>query len=522
MSVALLRIPANDTDQTVTWEPENDCIPLRDGRAVDVSGHTWTVHTPANRFDIQWKGLNLPQGNLYNAARRWIAHLLRTQAASVGAAGFRQASHLFATPAFIKAAETGEDVPYLAFSQAQTALGREQRWQLHYARLFYRWCVSQRFPQFSPEVARKLDDVVIGGNRKGEAVRSADPDKGPLDAMEVATLALALRAARLQGTMPLEEQAAAWLALAFGANAEQYAMMREEDIEPQHVADQLVTTLINVPRHKKGHEKARAAFQTRKANRFIGKLLLDLVKQNREPHPTEDGTARPLFRRSEPLNRGKGLEEWAWHLDSKAFTRLLQRAIKRLRVQSRSGSLLQISTRRLRYSMASRMVQEGASKYAVAAALDHTDLQNVDTYFDVHSGILDHIDRAVALVLGARAYGFATLVEKEDDAVNGDNPASRRFFGDRKKDIFEPIGTCGHNFLCNVGAPYACYVCPKFQAWMDGPHDLVLDALIESRTRREELGLDPRIIAVEDELIVHVASIINRIGEMRQQLEMAA
>lgn len=523
MSVAIRQLPATDVTTTVTWSPEGGRIAIRDGREIDVLGSQWVVHTPTMRHVVDWGDLHVTEGDVLNAIRRWVAHLLRTQSPTVSSGGFRQASSLFSTPAFRQAAARGEIIPYLAFSQAQAVLGPEQRWQLHYARHFYRWCVDQRFPQFSADVARKLDDVVIGGNRKGDAVRSADPDQGPLDAMEVATLALALRAARVQGGMPLDEQAAAWLALAFGANAGQYAMMREEDIAPQWVGEQLATTLVSVPRHKKKHVEARAEFQTRKANRFIGRLLIELVEQNNLLHPpTDDGIARPLFRRDSPLDRGPELGEWAWHLGSKAFTTLLQRAIKRLRVLSRSGSLLKISTRRLRYSMASRMVQEGASKYAVAAALDHSDLQNVDTYFDVHSGILDHIDRAVALVLGARAHGFATLVEKEDDAINGDKPSSRRFFGDREKDIFEPIGTCGHNFLCNVGAPYGCYVCPKFQAWMDGPHDLVLDALIESRTRREELGLDPRIIAIEDELIVHVAGIINRIGEMRAELALAA
>jgi integrase len=407
----------------------------------------------------------------------------------------------------------------LAFSQAQTALGSSQRWQLHYERDFYRWCRDQQFPYFSADVALRLDGLVIGGNPKGEAVRSADPDEGPLDAMEVASLALALRAARIENSMPLTEQAAVWLALAFGANASQYALMREEDVDPQYLNGLLVATLVHVPRHKKGHVQPRTDFRTRKANRFVGRLLLDLIKSNEEEHPTyaSDG-GRPLFWRSEPLVRGDDLHEWVWHLTANEFTLLLQKAVKRLRVLSRTGKLLHISPRRLRYSMASRMVQEGASKYAVAAALDHTDLQHVDTYFDVASNIVDHLDRVLALELGARAQSFVKLVEKEGDAVNGDKATSRRYYADREKELFEPIGTCSHSFLCNVSAPYGCYACPKFQAWMDGPHELVLDALIESRNRREQLGLDLRIVAIEDELIIQVADVIRRIAARRGEV----
>lgn len=507
-----------DAPTLVSWSPVNGKIPIRDGRKIDATGERWVVRTPTATHVIDWTKLQVIEGDHRNAIRRWVAHLLRTRNPTVARGGFAQALTLFNSPAFLAAAVQREIVPYLAFSQAQTQLRSDQRWQLHYARDFYRWCKDQQFPYFSRDVVVRLDGLVIGGNPKGEAVRSADPDKGPLNAMEVASLALALRAARLENSMPLNEQAAVWLALAFGANASQFAMMRESDVEPQYLDGQLVTTLVHVPRHKKRHVQPRSELRTRKANRFVGQLLLDLIRSNEEEHPQQISiSARPLFWRKEPLSRGGGLEEWDWHLTAEEFTKLLKRAIKRLRVRSRSGTPLHASPRRLRYSMASRMVQEGASKYAVAAALDHTDLQNVDTYFDVASDIVDHLDRAMALELGARAQAFAKLVRREEDAVNGNRPTSRRYYADRKKDILEPIGTCGHNFLCNVAAPYACYACPKFQAWMDGPHDLVLDALVESRNRREQLGLDLRIVAIEDELIAQVAEVIRRIASKRAE-----
>lgn len=506
-----------DLTESIAWSPAGDQIPLRDGRNIDVSGQEWIIHTARSRIAILWRHLLVPTGDLQNSILRWVAHNLRTKSPDAAAAGFSQALPFFNSPAFLGAAYAPDTVPYLAFSEAQAGLAAHQRWQLHYARDYYRWCVAQRFPFFDPDVARKLDGIVIGGNTKGAAVRSADPEKGPLDAMEVASLALALRAARIEGTMPLDEQAAIWLCLAFGANASQFAMMREEDIDPQLVDGQLATTLVHVPRHKKMHVGPRTEFQTRKANRFVGRVLQDLVAQNNDLRkPNDAGIARPLFWRNDPLDRGDELDHWMWHLQAKEFTSLVQRAVKRLRVLSRIGSPLRISTRRLRYSLASRMVQEGASKWAVAVALDHTDLQNVDTYFDVDDGVVEHINAAMAMELGVRAQAFAKLVEREDQAVNGDTKASRRYFGDRGRDVFEPIGTCGHNHICNVVAPLGCYVCPKFQAWMDAPHDLVLDHLIEQRTRREQLGLDERMVGLEDELIAAVAGVITRISGLRQ------
>ncbi|MCL6250390.1 hypothetical protein M3P36_04915 [Altererythrobacter sp. KTW20L] len=502
----------------ITWPSDSHIITLRDGRMLEVSVNRWVIPTPTETFAIDWTRLAFGEGPHLNSIRRWVAHNLRHKSVTVAAKGYWNCLTLFNTPAFIAATQDKAEIPYLAFSQAIQQLESKNRWQMAHARDYYTWCHSQQFPFFTDDVVRKLDALVIGGNAKGEAVRSADPDKGPLDAMEVAAITSALRAARVDGSMPINEQAALWLCLGFGANASQYAVMREEDVVPEMINGQIVTTLVSVPRHKKRHVNPRTEFQVRKANRFVGRVLRDLIHENERQHPCRDSNeARPLFRRNEARKVEKGLEEWEWHLRAAEFTKLVKRAIKRLRVLSRSGDPLKINTRRLRYSLATRMVEAGASKWALAAALDHTDLQNVDVYFDIDSGIVEQLDAAMAMVLGERAQRFASIVEKEEDAVNGERAGSRRYYADPDKKLFEPIGTCGHTSFCNVNAPYACYLCPKFQAWIDGPHDLVLDALIDNRTRREEMGLDPKMVAVEDELIAHVAEIITGIAAMKEE-----
>lgn len=499
-----------------------ETVALRDGRVLRLGSERWVIPTPTETATIDWTQLMINDGPHLNSIRRWVVFNLRHKSIIGTAKGFLYATALFNSPAFISAAENQIPIPYLAFSQALSSLDAKNRWRLHYARDYYIWCYRQQFPHFLSDVVRKLKSIVIGGNTKGEAVRSADPNQGPLDAMEVAAITTALRAARLEGTMPVDEQAALWLCLAFGANASQYAMMREEDIAPEILNGQVVTTLVSVPRHKKRYVLARTEFKVRKANRFVGRVLEDLLDANEQVCPkSSSNDTRPVFRRSVPRMEQPGLEEWRWHLEAAEFTKLVKRAVKRLRVQSRTGDPLRINTRRFRYSLATRMVEAGASKWALAAALDHSNLYSVGVYFDVDSGIVKHLDAAMAMVLAERAQRFATIVESEAGAVNGDRAGSRRYYGDREKNIHAPIGTCGHTSFCNINAPYACYLCPKFQAWMDGPHELVLDALIENRAKREEMGLDPKIISIEDELIASVADVISRIAALREEKETA-
>jgi integrase len=515
--VKMLINPDPDEDE-ISWEPEDRKIFLRDGRFIYDDSNRWTIPTPTEVFHIDWTRLAIGEGPHLNSIKHWVAHNLRNKSVSVAAKGFWFACALFNAPAFIEAAKNLTEIPYLAFSQAMSSLDGKNRWQLHAARDYYTWCESQQFPYFSEEVVARLQEVVIGGNAKGEAVRSADPNEGPLTALEVAEVTAALRAAYLNKTMPIQEQAAVWLALAFGANSSQYAMMREEDIVPEYIDGHLATTLVSVPRHKKGHIHHRSEFKVRKANRFVGRVLRDLVEENEKSYSKgRSNEPRPLFRRKRVRGYEAGLEEWAWHLRAPEFTKLLQNALSYLEAYGRDGSLLKLNTRRLRYTFASRMVGSGASPYAVAAALDHSDLQNVGVYFDIKSDIVEHLDKAMAMVLAERAQRFAQIVESEADAINGDKVGSRRYYSNREKRQHYGIGTCGHTSFCNVVAPYACYLCPKFQAWMDGPHELVLDHLIESRNQREQMNLDPKIISIEDQLIVHVAEVISRIAEMKEK-----
>lgn len=367
-------------------------------------------------------------------------------------------------------------------------------------------------------MANRVDDLVVGGNAKGQAVRSRDSDQGPLDAQEIAAITLALRAAREQEAIPLPEQAILWLALSTGSNASQYACLREGDLRVDKMGGQPLTWTIGVPRHKKGDVELRAQFRDRQLHAFVGSILQELIKENAASYPIDaaDAAARPLFRRRKPQYQADHpLAEWRWHMTYPEITALIKRAVRRLQIVSRTDEALRVSARRFRYSMATRLIASGASQFAVADALDHTDLQNVGVYFDVHSDIVEHIDRATAIALAPRAQAFARVVMREEDAERGDHKGSRKYFGSREKDVFEPIGTCGSHRFCNVVAPLACYTCVNFQAWMDGPHEIVLETLIEAREKRAELGLEPKMVAIEDHVITEVAGLILRIEAIR-------
>ena len=515
----------NSATERIVAEVSGDGLPSvvidRRGLPVDISGERWSLNEPTVKLSLDWAIHALTDRDLRTSFERYFAWLLKTQSPMSVSNAFKFVAVLTRTSAFRKADERSDEIPYLAFSEARASLSKEQQWQLHYSRQLYRWCAAQGYSHFSTAIADKLSDIVIGGNAKGQAVRSKDPNRGPLDAQEVSSLTSALRTARVRNSISLEEQAIAWLALTTGSNAGQYASLREEDLYEEKYGDHAIAYVLRVPRHKKGHIQHRAEFKERRLIPFVGQVIAELIAQNQTSYPAtdDDHAARPLFRaKTRAYGVDHPLAEWAWHSTRGQITNLLKLSVDRLGVLSRTGQPLRVSPRRFRYTLATRAIDNGASAYEVAEILDHTDLQNVGVYFDVHSDIVEHLDQAMALALAPRAQAFTKLVENEASAIRGNVSGSRVYHGDRERDIIEPVGTCGNHSFCNVSAaPLACYTCPMFQPWMDGPHDLVLESLLRRREKSVEQGLNQKVIAMNDHVIIEVADVIQRIANKRAE-----
>lgn len=208
------------------------------------------------------------------------------------------------------------------------------------------------------------------------------------------------------------------------------------------------------------------------------------------------------------------MHEFALGITSNEFTSLVSGATRKLGVISpRTGAPLHITCRRFRYTLATRLVREGASQRQVAELLDHSDLQSVQCYFDLKSDIVESLDKATTMTLAPVAQAFlGHLVRSEADANRGSNPSSR-IYAKRAGEV-APVGTCGSMSFCGLYAPIACYTCVKFQPWVEAPHEEVLEALLAERTRRQDQGLDARMVGINDDTILAVADVVGQIAAM--------
>lgn len=278
-----------------------------------------------------------------------------------------------------------------------------------------------------------------------------------------------------------------------------------------------------VPRIKKRGKVLRREFKERKLHRDIGRLIEQLIELNVsarstsiEWHKNGASSLKPLFQRKKQNAKwvDTDAEKYAWFFEPHEVSRILINAISKLNVPTALDpeTSIRATPRRLRYTFATRLVQEGASHQAVAEALDHSDLQHVMIYFNVRNDMVNFLDRAHPKLIAVAQTFAGTLISDESQAERGNDPKSRIFPPPATRSI-KPVGNCGSYAFCNEAAPIACYTCIYFRPWKDAPHHLVFDFLMDQRQRKIDANADIKNIQIHDVTIRAVAHVIELCGD---------
>lgn len=76
----------------------------------------------------------------------------------------------------------------------------------------------------------------------------------------------------------------------------------------------------------------------------------------------------------------------------------------------------------------------------------------------------------------------------------------------------DPVGACSAD-PCGVLACLGCYICPRFQAFTDGPHKRVEAVVLEQQERARAAGLTPEAIYKNAPILAGIRSVIRLIEE---------
>lgn len=364
-----------------------------------------------------------------------------------------------------------------------TKRNTRNEFQIWYLKDWYLWCSDIGIPYFDENYAEYLSSIMISGNTKGQAVLSMEENHGPLTELELSELvALVSKDPHLSYGKVLT-----FLFLTLGSNPRNLSLLKWVDFSVISEGNYKVY-LLNVPRIKK-RTKIREDFKTRELDGRIGRLLEEFKKVAHSENVFEG-------RHGEPLT-------------AMEIYNVFKQYISELIIGT-SLSSINLSPRRLRYTFATRLVMSGVSKERLAELLDHTDLQNVQVYYDLRHKIKSFLTEAENLKLSNLLGRFAGEI----------HPKSKKIIKDIKyfsSSASGELGSCGSNSDCELSAPYSCFVCKKFNAFEDSLswYKKVLKDLLQWKSQRaEEHDGNDRIASQMDPVISALKDLISRIEEM--------
>ena len=154
------------------------------GREVWARNSSWHLNHATRPVRLNWRRIGTMRPAVFTATQSFVAEVVKTYSATTARAYFEHLVYLSNFPSFLEGERSGGNIEFSVIMALRTALG-EAGYGVRLLRDWYSWCADQGHSGFCPETAFRLEEVAFGGNRKAVAVRTMDPEGGPLVDTEV-------------------------------------------------------------------------------------------------------------------------------------------------------------------------------------------------------------------------------------------------------------------------------------------------------------------------------------------------
>ena len=490
-------------------------IRTRSGIEFDASGDVWAYREGLIDVSVDFGTLAGISPELLMGAKRTLAWYVEHRSADHVMNLHTRLLHFVRSTV----SESGklESITSVALINYKAKLESSNEWYLGtFAGLLRKWD-RLGYTGVSKDALQFLNGIKVKGNAKGVAVLTMDPRNGPFTHIEAEALQDAMNDAYATGIIDAADFMLAWLYVLLGQRNMQYAALKVCDVVLRYDAGIPVYS-VKMPSAKRRGVRSRDRLVERKLIEQFGEMLFAYKGRVREQFfgKLDDPDQAPLF---PGTARENGDPDFRFHRTADQIGARLTRVLEGLSVASeRTGEEMNVTARRFRSTIGTRAGEEGYPPLVIAALLDHTDTQSVGVYTANSPAIIDRIDRALAMDMAPLAQAFAGVIQDSVEAAASD--PSRRIIDLRIDRSGAAMGSCGSHGFCGFAAPIACYTCKSFNAWLDGPHEAVLQRLLD---RRERLlcTSDKRMASVNDRTIFAVASVVKQCNDIKSVVKVS-
>lgn len=378
------------------------------------------------------------------------------------------------------------------------------------------------YPGLDREVVSFLENIVLKGNIKGKAVSRGCPHTGAYSLQEQQSILSWAVNSYEDSTLNLEEFC--WLIanMYLGSRPVQIRSLTKGDISFSKTSEGHEVYLLKLIAGKQRDAGFREVSDDVEIDEDLALLLVNQAEASiayieghfGESVPKQLIDLTPIFISREVVRSFRSLEDCYQSLTTtpdyifmpsdKAFSLMHKISAKcNVRTPRLNGEYLSLRSRRFRYTLGTNARRRGLGAHHIAKILGHKDIQNVKVYVENTSEALDVIDEAMTSVLAPLAQAFAgTLINSERDAIRANDPRSRI-----KSNDGSSVGSCGEFGFCASGGRQ-CYLCSKFQPWVHGHHQKILDSVLSEREALRQRGASEFVIQSTDRLLLAIEQVI--------------
>ena len=316
----------------------------------------------------------------------------------------------------------------------------------------------------SDEVGSFLDGGVKWEQQSGQyfALMTNCPESGALTEQELHNLNAALNRAYANKTISLEDFTLMWMLIGTGLRPIQIARMKRSNVVI-HEGPEGKEVMLEVPLAK--GEGKNSDIWLRRAPSVLAEVLTNYLSETSKQNDDES-----LF-----------------ELNSPELSRRAKSIAEKLNTWSdRLGSNIPLTPYRLRYTLATRALAQGASDHEVARLLTHRSTSCISYYRSSMPELLDPIESALGKEMAyfARAFQGRLISDLSEATRKDDGEAEIMDFVHLTHP--DSLGACGTHALCYQNAPIACLSCPRFEPYKDAPWEDLLGSLKDDAARESD------------------------------------
>lgn len=264
------------------------------------------------------------------------------------------------------------------------------------------------YPGIDESAVELLKHLDLKIKKAGQSVLQDDPTEGPLTKEEHTSLIKAMNHAYRIGVLSLSDYAISLLMSLTGRRPQQLVTLKYKDLLQKKLDNGKIEYLISVPRVKQRGKQLQyrelpiisevASIVQLQANHSVR-----LVEQNLGKTLDDHAKGKvPVF-----LNEKKLLDlaiiDFNFLESNKIYAKptIANQALKNIvntgnLISNRTGSLLNVTPRRLRYTIATMLAKGGHNANTIAELLDHSSTSSTGIYIKNLAESVERIDSAVS------------------------------------------------------------------------------------------------------------------------------